>query len=185
MGARLYLPAIGRFLSDDPVEAGSCNDYDYTCGDPINGSDLTGEALAFDDGGGIGCGSERLYECVEGLIRYVHGQASIEVFMTYKMLAPVGDWIDWSDDGCSGGPFGAVPPSDEACLRHDFGYRNWGYLDPSRRAAKKIADSKFLDDMLDECRRSGGFACTSRAKNSYRGVKLRGKPKQKKPMVRR
>jgi RHS repeat-associated protein len=42
MGVRLYDPNIGRFLSVDPVAAGSCNDYDYTCGDPVNGSDLGG-----------------------------------------------------------------------------------------------------------------------------------------------
>jgi RHS repeat-associated protein len=42
MGARLYLPAVGRFLQVDPVEGGSCNDYDYVCGDPVNGIDLDG-----------------------------------------------------------------------------------------------------------------------------------------------
>ncbi|MCA1836733.1 MAG: hypothetical protein LC721_10590 [Actinobacteria bacterium] len=38
--ARPYVPALGRFLSRDPVASGSCNDYDYTCGDPVNGRDL-------------------------------------------------------------------------------------------------------------------------------------------------
>jgi RHS repeat-associated protein len=42
MGARPYVPSLGRFLSVDPIEAGSCNDYDYVCGDPVNGLDLTG-----------------------------------------------------------------------------------------------------------------------------------------------
>lgn len=42
MGVRLYDPALGRFLAVDPVEGGSCNDYDYVCGDPINGLDLGG-----------------------------------------------------------------------------------------------------------------------------------------------
>ena len=43
MGARLYDPATGRFLQVDPVYAGSCNAYDYTCQDPLNATDLNGE----------------------------------------------------------------------------------------------------------------------------------------------
>ncbi|MCW2143065.1 RHS repeat-associated core domain-containing protein [Actinoplanes cyaneus] len=42
MGVRLYSPALGRFLSTDPVPGGSCNSYEYTCADPVNGSDLDG-----------------------------------------------------------------------------------------------------------------------------------------------
>ncbi|MCU1485213.1 MAG: repeat-containing protein [Actinomycetia bacterium] len=42
MGVRLYDPALGRFLEVDPIKGGSCNDYDYVCGDPVNGYDLGG-----------------------------------------------------------------------------------------------------------------------------------------------
>jgi RHS repeat-associated protein len=42
MGARPYSPLLGRFLSVDPDEGGSANDYDYVAGDPINAMDLDG-----------------------------------------------------------------------------------------------------------------------------------------------
>jgi RHS repeat-associated protein len=44
MGKRSYAPALGRFLTPDPVKGGSANAYDYAAGDPINNFDLTGEA---------------------------------------------------------------------------------------------------------------------------------------------
>nr|CEL18157.1 putative large secreted protein [Kibdelosporangium sp. MJ126-NF4]CTQ90613.1 putative large secreted protein [Kibdelosporangium sp. MJ126-NF4] len=44
MGARPYSPLLGRFLSVDPVEGGSANDYDYVNGDPVNATDLDGRA---------------------------------------------------------------------------------------------------------------------------------------------
>lgn len=43
MGARSYVPALGRFLTPDPILGGSDNPYDYANQDPINLFDLTGE----------------------------------------------------------------------------------------------------------------------------------------------
>jgi RHS repeat-associated protein len=43
MGARSYIPQLGRFLQPDPIPGGSANAYSYTFGDPVNSSDPSGE----------------------------------------------------------------------------------------------------------------------------------------------
>jgi RHS repeat-associated protein len=42
MGARSYVPSIGRFISTDPVAGGSASAYDYANADPVNGMDPEG-----------------------------------------------------------------------------------------------------------------------------------------------
>lgn len=56
MGVRLYDSTKGRFLSTDPVRGGSCNSYEYVCGDPVNMVDLDGRmtALALVGAAGLG-----------------------------------------------------------------------------------------------------------------------------------
>lgn len=59
MGARSYVPTIGRFLSPDPIDGGSANAYDYGNADPVNQFDPTGMApYGYDsacDPGIVGC----------------------------------------------------------------------------------------------------------------------------------
>ena len=44
MGARSYVPQIGRFLQPDPIAGGSANAYSYTFGDPIDTTDPSGSS---------------------------------------------------------------------------------------------------------------------------------------------
>ncbi|MFE1906557.1 DNRLRE domain-containing protein [Streptomyces gardneri] len=61
MGARLYNSTTGRFLSVDPVKGGSCSNYEYVCGDPVNMLDLDGRmavaALVASAGLGVSLGT--------------------------------------------------------------------------------------------------------------------------------
>jgi RHS repeat-associated protein len=54
MGARSYVPSLGRFISHDPVSGGSASAYDYANADPVNGQDLTGEK-PYDTAGSGAC----------------------------------------------------------------------------------------------------------------------------------
>jgi RHS repeat-associated protein len=50
MGARSYVPEIGRFISKDPVQGGSANAFDYADQDPIDNFDLSGEEVCMAKG---------------------------------------------------------------------------------------------------------------------------------------
>jgi RHS repeat-associated protein len=45
MGARVYIPALGRFIQVDPKVGGSSNGYDYAAQNPVNLSDPSGESF--------------------------------------------------------------------------------------------------------------------------------------------
>lgn len=69
MGARPYLPTIGRFLSVDPVQGGCANNYVYVFGDPVNEQDLSGQAGCLKNGGTSGrCSVHSGVDWVAGFI---------------------------------------------------------------------------------------------------------------------
>ncbi len=59
MGARSYVPQLGRFLSVDPVQGGSASRYDYVNADPINGYDLDGTCAGRKNGTGPCAGKKK------------------------------------------------------------------------------------------------------------------------------
>jgi RHS repeat-associated protein len=52
MGARIYLPTLGRFAQVDPIEGGAENNYVYA-NDPINSHDYSGQFVQFVILGGL------------------------------------------------------------------------------------------------------------------------------------
>jgi RHS repeat-associated protein len=46
MGARVYLPELGRFAQIDPIEGGTLNNYVYAM-DPVNQNDVSGKCIGF------------------------------------------------------------------------------------------------------------------------------------------
>lgn len=62
MGARVYIPELGRFLSVDPIEGGTDNNYVYT-NNPVNETDITGNAIETAlDAAGIAYDAHEFYE---------------------------------------------------------------------------------------------------------------------------
>ena len=74
-------------------------------------------------------------------------------FLAYRSSAGRDLRLDWSTDECSApvvGSSGASFDFTAACLRHDFGYRNYDRLGVFEER-KHGVDVRFLADMRDHC----------------------------------
>lgn len=80
-------------------------------------------------------------------------EEDLAAFLAYRDSPERDPRLDYSTDGCSAplvGSSGASFDFYQACLRHDFGYRNYDRLGifAERRSA---VDERFLADMRDHC----------------------------------
>ncbi len=99
MGARVYDPQLGRFLSVDPVDGGSASAYDYCNADPVNCEDIAGTSL-------LGDAARCILHADWGCLKRTFGR--------------------WSfyHDACTFAPDGIPGFGDytDACMQHDLCY---------------------------------------------------------------
>jgi len=109
--------------------------------------------------------------------RYV--AADLDEFLAYRDAPDRDPRLDWSTDFCSAPLVGSSGDSfdfTEACLRHDFGYRNYDRLG-SFAEMRETVDERFYDDMRAHCdgRPAGDrFRCEAWAIAFYRAVRAFG-----------
>lgn len=104
-------------------------------------------------------------------------ELSLDQFEALKDTAP--SPYDWEDDGCSVPDWSYHFAFNDACERHDFGYRNFGgsrqYLPSDSRRSK--VDSTFLADMKHICTHYSWLVrpvCYAEANAGYGIVRIAG-----------
>ena len=105
--------------------------------------------------------------------------AELEDFLAYRGSAARDPRLDFTTDYCSAplvGSRGASFDFSAACLRHDFGYRNYDRLGLFARR-KDAVDERFLADMRDHCAgrpRGDHGRCFAWARVFYEAVRRLG-----------
>jgi len=89
MGARSYVPTIGKFLSPDPIAGGSANAYDYGNADPVNQFDPMGMApYGYDE------------DCDPGIVKC---QVKLQLWMWSSRGKRMGVRMRWRTNRAGGG----------------------------------------------------------------------------------
>lgn len=105
--------------------------------------------------------------------------APLEEFLDYRDSSQRDERLDWSTDECSAPVVGSTGVSfdfTDACLRHDFGYRNTKQLGLFGQRKAEI-DNRFLADMKDHCATRGALlqaSCYRWAYTFYHAVRRFG-----------
>lgn len=90
--------------------------------------------------------------------------------------------LDWTTDGCTAPIVGSTGRSFDfrrACIRHDFGYRNYKRLGVFDATSRLALDERFRADMDESCaprRRTRKVRCMAWAALYYAAVRAGGGP---------
>jgi RHS repeat-associated protein len=150
MGARVYIPLLGRFLQPDPVEGGTSNSYVYVT-DPINSDDLSGL-----------CNSAAAW-CIIGILKGTQALPTIRIggLLFTQWLSRRHGSISWvlvanslrrmrvGGDHCS-----KSLDLWRACDVHDLGYdlMRWFRSSGPNGSTRYQIDWLFYSDMAATCR---------------------------------
>ena len=104
---------------------------------------------------------------------------SLDEFLSYRSAEDRDQRLDFSTDECTAPVFGNSGRTydfTDACLRHDFGYRNYGPLGLIEERRRSV-DERFLADMQAHCAtrpRDEVVSCLGWARDYYRAVRTFG-----------
>ncbi len=129
MGARSYIPQIGRFLQTDPLPGGSANAYAYTYGDPINSSDPSGTYTAEVTAAGM----EVAAEAGAGIA--AERRAAEEAAAQAEAERRAAEAAFWSQGVASEAPEPPEPPPEDTVIPAENEEEGGGSGDPVAHAA--------------------------------------------------
>ncbi|HEX5853211.1 MAG TPA: RHS repeat-associated core domain-containing protein [Solirubrobacteraceae bacterium] len=146
MGARTYIPQLGRFAQTDPQPGGSINSYAYTFGDPVNQADPSGgwtNTVTYDyEAAENGIGDPNLPETWIGpgaILPPPVNQQLVEEFIAHPPWSAQDEYNDTLGGGIGlhilsygaayGGPYNRV---------HHTSNGNSGYAGPCRSGGRKV-----------------------------------------------